>query len=322
MRVVSFLPSATETVLALGTGDALVGISHDNLHIPAVAQLPVVSTLAYDDSGLSGAEIDALVSATYARGASIYQLDAALLKRLQPDLLLTQELCDVCAVTPNDFQKAIAGLHPFPAVLSLNAHTLAEALTDMHSVAAALGRAPEGERLVGQLTARIAQVTARAAAATRRPRVFCLEWPRPIYNAGHWVPELVACAGGSDALGAPGTDSVRLPWDRVREYDPEIIVAMVCGFPRARAVQELAVLPEYAGFAELRAVRDHQVWVVDGPLHFSQSGPGLIRGLEILAGILQPEIFGEPAAEHALRWTPGTTSGTNPAAPPASFLRA
>jgi len=252
VRIISFLPSATETVLALGAGAELVGISHDNLHIAEVAHLPVVSTLGYDDTRLSGAEIDALVSQTYARGESIYRLDAALLQRLQPDLLLTQELCDVCAVTPNDFQKAIGSLHPFPEVLSLNAHTLAEALTDMRSVAAAVGRVAEGEALVGKLEARIAHVTARAAAATR-PRVFCLEWPSPIYNAGHWVPELVACAGGTDALGAPGTDSVRIPWERVREYDPEIIVAMVCGFPRQRALQELAVLPTYAGFGEPRA---------------------------------------------------------------------
>ena len=301
MRIISFLPSATETVLALGAGAELVGISHDNLHLAAVAHLPVVSTLGYDDTRMSGAEIDALVSQTYARGESIYQLDAALLQRLQPDLLLTQELCDVCAVTPNDFQKAIAGLRPFPAVLSLNAHTLAEALTDMRSVAAAVRRVAEGETLVGTLTARIAQVTARAAAATR-PRVFCLEWPSPIYNAGHWVPELVAIAGGTDALGAPGTDSVRIPWERVREYDPEIIVAMVCGFPRQRALQELAVLPTYAGFGELRAVRDHNVWVVDGPLYFSQSGPGLVRGLEILASIVQPALFGAPSPDQAVRW--------------------
>jgi len=302
VRIISFLPSATETVLALGAGAELVGISHDNLHIAEVAHLPVVSTLAYDDTQLSGAEIDALVSQTYARGESIYKLDAALLQRLQPDLLLTQELCDVCAVTPNDFQKAIGSLRPFPEVLSLNAHTLAEALTDMRSVAAAVGRVAEGEALVGKLTARIAHVTARAAAAATRPRVFCLEWPSPIYNAGHWVPELVAIAGGTDALGAPGTDSVRIPWERVRDYDPEIIVAMVCGFPRERAMQELSVLPDYPGFAALRAVRDNKVWVVDGPLHFSQSGPGLIRGLEILAAIVQPALFGEPSPDQALRW--------------------
>lgn len=302
MRIISFLPTATEILLALGAGDLIVGISHENLAIERVAHLPVVSGLTYDESTLTGVEVDRLVSETYAQGGSIYRIDEELVRRLQPDVLITQEVCDVCAITPNDFQRLLMRLQPMPAVLSLNAHTLAEALQDVQRVAALIGRPEAGETLVAEWRRRMAEIAAGSRTAARRPRVFCLEWPDPLYNSGHWAPEMVEVAGGEEVLGRPGEYSTRIDWEQLREADPEIIIAMICGFPRARACRELEALRRYPGYQQLQAVRNGQVWVVDGPRHFSQAGPGVVEGMEILARIIHPETFGAPTPEQAIRF--------------------
>ncbi len=302
MRIVSFLPTGTEILLALGAAADIVGISHENLQIDAVRDRPVVSSLIYDEHALTAEEVDRIVSETYARGESIYKVDAPRLQELAPDLLITQELCDVCAVTPNDFQRALQALQPAPEVLSLNAHRLEEALEDIRRTGAALGRKERGEELAMELGRRRDAVAIRALDATRRPSVFCLEWPKPLFNAGHWVPEMIELAGGQDTLGAPGEYSSRLEWERLRDVDPEIIVAMLCGYPRERAHKEMAAVRDYPGWDDLSAVRHDQVWIVDGPTYFSQAGPRLFEGLEILSRILHPEIFGAPTAEQAVHW--------------------
>ncbi len=298
-RIISLLPTATEIVLALGAGDCLAGVSHDHHLMPHVARLPVVNSLSYDDSRLSAAEIDALVSATYARGESIYILDAERLQALRPTLILTQELCDVCALTPTDLQRCLARLDPQPQILSLHAQTVAAALDDMLRVARALDREAAGLALVAQLRSRIEAVAARTRHLDRRPEVFCLEWPRPLYNAGHWTPELVELAGGRDRLAAPGAYSTRRPWEELQAYDPEMILGMVCGFSVERAAREMQCLRQYPGWDNLRAVRNRQVWVLDGPRYFSQAGPGIVEGLELLARIFHPTLFGPPPALRA-----------------------
>ncbi len=302
MRIISFLPTATEILLALGAGDMIVGISHENLAIERVAHLPMVSGLIYDETKLTGAEVDRLVSETYAKGGSIYRIDEDLVRQLRPDLFITQEICDVCAITPNDFQKMLMRLDPVPEVLSLNAHTLEEAQQDVQRVAELIGRPEAGERLVAEWRRRTGAIAARSQMASRRPRVFCLEWPEPLYNSGHWAPEMVAVAGGEEVLGRPGEYSTRIAWEQLREADPEIIIAMICGFSRARACREMEALRRYPGYGELQAVRNGQVWVVDGPRHFSQAGPGLLEGMEILARILHPEIAGAPTPGQAIRF--------------------
>lgn len=293
-RIVSLLPTATEIVLALGAGDELAGVSHDHHLMPAVAHLPVVNRLSYADSRLSAAEIDALVSATYARGESIYILDAERLQSLRPTLILTQELCDVCALTPTDLQRGLARLDPEPEILSLHAQTVNAALDDMLKIARALGREAAGLALVSRLRSRIEAVASRTRTLDRRPEVFCLEWPRPLYNAGHWTPELVEMAGGRDRLAAPGAYSTRRPWEELQAYDPEMILGMVCGFSVERAAQEMQSLRQYPGWENLRAVRNRRVWVLDGPRYFSQAGPGIVDGLELLARLFHPAIFGPP----------------------------
>lgn len=302
MRIISFLPTGTEILLALGAGDMIVGISHENLAIERVAHLPMVSGLIYDESKLTGAEVDRLVSETYAKGGSIYRIDEDLVRHLQPDLLITQEICDVCAITPNDFQKMLMRLDPIPEVLSLKVRTLAEAQQEVQRVADLIGCLEAGERLLTEWRRRTEAIAERTQTVTRRPRVFCLEWPEPLYNSGHWVPEMVAVAGGEEVLGHAGEYSTRIPWEHLREADPEMIIAMICGFPPARACRELEALRRYPGYEELQAVRNGQVWVVDGPRHFSQAGPGLLEGMEILARILHPEIFGAPVSESAIRF--------------------
>ncbi len=301
-RVLSLLPTATTIVLALGAGERLAGVSHDHQLMEAVRHLPVVNRLGYDDRNMSSREIDQIVSSTYADGRSIYILDAEAIARLQPTLILTQRLCEVCAITPSDLQATLAGLKPAPALVELHAHTLGEALAEMQAVAAALGLEERGAELVARLSSRMQKVAERAAAAGSRPSVFCLEWPDPLYNAGHWVPEMVELAGGRDELAHPGGHSSRIEWQRLREYDPEFIVAAVCGFPRERAQRELQILRQRPGFYELQAVRRQQFWVADGPRFFSQAGPGLWDGLELLAGILHPELFPAPQTEAAVRF--------------------
>ncbi len=305
-RILSLLPTATSIVLALGAGERLAGVSHDHQYMAAAgglpAGLPVVNRLSYDDGEMSSGEIDALVSATYAQGKSIYVLDAETIARLKPTLVLTQRLCDVCAITPHDLQAVLSRLRPQPAIVELHAHNLSEALEDMRQVAGALGLEESGQALTARLRVRMHAVEQRSAGAKRRPTVFCLEWPDPLYNAGHWVPEMVALAGGRDELAAPGAHSTRIGWERLRKYDPEFIIAMVCGFPRERAWRELQVLCRKPEFAALRAVRERQFWVTDGSRYFSQAGPGLWDGLELLAGILHPELFPAPEAVAAIRF--------------------
>jgi len=300
VRIVSFLPTATEILLALGAGHELVGISHENRAIAAVRHLPVVSELTYDDAALTGEQIDELVTRTYAGGGSIYRINEPLLRELQPDLLIVQELCSVCAVTPNDFQAMLSRLQPQPRVLSLKAATLTEAFEDMRRVAWEVRGVAGGERLVARLQARM-DATATLVARERTRRVFCLEWPRPLYNSGHWVPELVALAGGRDELAAAGAKSVPIAWEKLRAYDPEIIVAMVCGFPRDRALREVETLWAYPGFAELRAVRQGNVWVTDGPRYFNQAGPALADAVALLGKIFHPERAGGPQEKEAVR---------------------
>lgn len=303
VRIVSLLPTGTEVLLALGAGDELVGISHDNLHIAAVRHLPVVSQLTYEDTAMTSEEIDRLVTRTYAAGGSIYRLDEARLRALRPDLLIAQDLCEVCAVTPNDFQALLTRLDPQPRVLSLRAGTLSSAFEDMRRVAWEVQRTGGGERLLARLTGQIDAVAAQVAGAKAR-HVFCLEWPRPLYNSGHWTPELAALAGGRDDLAAAGAKSRPIAWDRLRDYDPEIIVAMVCGFERERASRELATVWDYPGFDRMRAVRENNVWVVDGPRYFSQAGPGMVDGLKILAKIFHPDRMGAPLPSEAVRLPP------------------
>lgn len=297
-RICSLLPSATEIVFALGLGDRLVGVTHECDHPPEARRLPVVTRSLVDTAGQASREIHAHVVRALHAGSSLYALDQALLARLDPDLILTQELCSVCAVAYHQVREAVRVLPGPREVLSLEPTTLDEVLATIETVAGRAGVPERGAALVAALRARLEAVRARAADLPP-PRVATLEWLDPPFAAGHWVPEMVGLAGGVDVLGHPGRPSREVGWDAVREADPDVLVLMPCGFDLGRTLVELARAPR-PGWAELRAVGAGRVYGVDGSAYFNRPGPRLVDGVEILAEILHPARF--PRRTPAAAW--------------------
>jgi len=284
VRVVSLVPAATEIAHALGATNDLVAVTHDCDWPPEVRALPRVtrSTIAV---GATSREIDDAVRTAVANDDSTFHLDADALAAARPDLLLGQTLCHVCAVT---VAQLPATLDPAPEVVPLDGGSLEGIFEDIRRVGAALGRHPQADAVVASLEARIAVVRALVADAPR-PSVICLEWLDPLFNAGHWVPEQIAIAGGVDQLGEPGVPSIDVATDRLFEADPEFLFLLPCGFDAARAVRESAGLRAHPRWTELRAVRDGHVWALDGNAYFSRPGPRVVDGIELLASILHPD---------------------------------
>ncbi len=295
MRIVSLVPNATEIVFALGAGDLLVGVSHECDFPPEAANRPILtgSVLAPD---LAPAEIDAAVGAQLAGGGSLYTIDETRLRELAPDLVLTQSLCPVCAVSPEQVAGAVARLERCPEVLSLDPKTLAEVLDDIRRVGAALDRGDRAAALIAKLELRIDRIATLGSRAFdgSKPSVCALEWLDPPFVAGHWVPEQIALAGGVDAFAVPGDPSRKVTWEAIADADPDVLVAMPCGFDRAGAeaeVEAFASGPAAATWKTLRAVRQGRVYAVDANGCFSRPGPRLLDGTEFLAGVLR----GRPA---------------------------
>jgi iron complex transport system substrate-binding protein len=299
MRIATLLPSATEVVCALGLADDIVAITHECDYPSEIRGRPVVVQPRVN-AALSSAAIDAEVAGAVRRGESLYRLDADALARARPDLIVTQDLCEVCALPSLDVDAIAARLPGPPRVLRLHPHTLEDVFRDIRTVGAATGRGAEAACAVGALRARVAAVERAchgAAARTSVPRVFCMEWLDPPYCSGHWMPELVSLAGGREVLGRPGRPSFRVEWDAIAAAAPEVVVLTVCGFDVARTCAELpavAARPEWCG---LPAVAAGRVYAADGSAFFSRSGPRLVDGLEILAGILHPDAVGVPLPE-------------------------
>jgi len=290
VRVVSLLPAATEIVAALGRVDSLLAVSHECDHPPEVARLPHATRCAIHGNALPSDAIDRWVTDTIATTGTLYTLDEALVRHLRPDVILTQRLCDVCAVgyeTVTDFARTLPGP---PRVVNLEPSTLADVLDDVRRVGAALDAADAATRLLTALETRIEAVRARAAGARPR-RCVVLEWLVPPFRSGHWTPELVALAGGEEPLGRRGEDAARVPWEDVVAAAPEVLVLACCGFDVARTVADVARLRTAPGWIELPAVRDGEVHVVDGSAYLSRPGPRLVDSLEMLAAILHPERF-------------------------------
>ena len=291
MRICSLLPSATEIVYALGLGDQLYGVSHECDYPPEVAAKPTLIRSAIDQSSLSSLEIDQAVMERLRSGEGVYTIDQDLLRQAEPDLILTQELCDVCAVPYSEVKRAVDQLVSRPRLLPLSPSLLGDVLQDISRVGEATGREEQAGFLVRRLRERIDRVTARTATAAERPATFCLEWADPLYVAGHWIPEMVEMAGGIDGLGGKGKPSVPIEWERVVIYAPEVVILMPCGFDVERAVREMPLLTRLPGWLDLPAVRRGQVYAVNATAYFSRSGPRLVDGLELLAKILHPELF-------------------------------
>lgn len=285
MRVISLLPAATEIVAALGGLSDLVGVSHECDFPESVRRLPRVTTTPIDPE-LPGAAIDGAVRALVAAGRPVIAVDAERLRNLAPTHLITQELCEVCAVADGQTCELAAVLDPAPRVVSLGGKTLSGVWHDIGAVAVALGREAEGRQLVAELSGRMAEMAARSAVATRGAirRVLCIEWLDPPYTAGHWVPEMVRAAGGIDIGAQPGDHSVQRCWSELRTMEPDLVVVMLCGMDVARAERELAALEDRDGLALLASV---PVWIIDGNSYTSRPGPRLVNGAERLVSAMR-----------------------------------
>jgi iron complex transport system substrate-binding protein len=312
-RLVSLVPSITEILFELGVGDRVVGVSHQCRYPPQAREKPSLTRdrISLDDlaraaGGLLGdgtpssAAIDEAYTRFRAAAGSPYALDVQLLNELAPDVIFDQGLCDVCAIGETQVDVAARVLAPAPPlVVTISPTTLGEILESIRTIGEA-ARVPErAEALVQSLAARVEAVRRRAARAASRPRVFCLEWLDPIWCAGHWVPEMVALAGGEDRLGQPGAPSVRVAWERVVAEAPEVLVLMPCSFSVRRTLQELPALARRPGWAELPAVRHGRVWVVESG-YFSHHSHRTVEGLEMLAHAIHPELFPNRWGEHEL----------------------
>ncbi len=290
MRIVSLVPHATELLFALGRGGQVVGVTHE-CDYPSEALTLARVTRDVLPAGLSAAEIDRAVRELTERGEAIYELDRAALAELEPDLIVTQALCPVCAVSYEEVSELARELPVRPRVLSLNPKTLGETLGDVRTVAEATGRRERGVELVREAATRIDRV--RLAVRGRgRPRVAALEWLDPIYVAGHWTPQLIDYAGGEDVLGLPGEPSQAISFEQLRTAAPDVVVVMPCGYDASRAQAEAA-----AHARELAKLGAEHIVAVNASAYFSRPGPRLIDGLELLAHILHPERLPSAAGE-------------------------
>jgi iron complex transport system substrate-binding protein len=283
VRIVSFVPAATEIACALGAADELVAVTHDCDHPPRVRGLPRItrSTIA---PGSGSAQIDAQVRRAAAQGESTFHLDLAALQAARADVVLGQTLCAVCAVTLDQLPAMDGG---GPTVVPLHGESIEGILSDIGRVADALGRSAAGTLLVAGLRSRLDHV-ARSVAGLPRRSVVCLEWLAPLFNGGHWVPEQVAWAGGVDLLGTAGARSRELGWPELVAAQPEVVLVMPCGFDAGRAVREAGALTGRAEWRALRAVTAGRAYALDGNAYFSRPGPRVIDGVELLASLLHP----------------------------------
>jgi len=286
-RIVSFLPAGTEMVHALGAGRELVGRSHECDYPSSVVELPVVSrpTLELDDA--SPDEIDRAISDHIGSGDTLYRIDEVLLRNLKPDVILTQNLCRVCAPSGDELTRAVRKFELRPEVLFLTPRNITEIVDNILAVGGAIGRSREAESLVRDHEKRLAAVRAAVSGAPRR-RVVFLEWTEPLFCGGHWVPEMISLAGGVDPLGRPGEDSVRMDWDDVARVQPEMIIVSPCGYRLERAAELARQIPRISGA---------EVYAVDANAYFARPGPRVVEGVELLAHLFHPDLVSWAHAE-------------------------
>jgi iron complex transport system substrate-binding protein len=287
VRIVSLVPHATELLFALGLGEEVVGVTHECDYPPAARGLPQITrdVLA---AGLSAAEIDAAVRERTLAGEAIYELDRQALAALEPDLIVTQALCPVCAVSYDEVAEVAKTLPSAPRVIALDPKTLGETLGDVRTIAQATYRRDTGVDLIQSVAARVDRVKL-AVRGRQRPRVAALEWLDPVFIAGHWTPQLIELAGGEDVLGLPGEPSDTVTWEDLAASRPDVVVVMPCGYDAPRAHAEAVTYER-----ELTALGAQRIVAVDASAYFSRPGPRLIDGLELLAHILHPELVEAP----------------------------
>ncbi|HYE13078.1 MAG TPA: cobalamin-binding protein [Pyrinomonadaceae bacterium] len=303
-RIVSLLPSATEIVCALGLEDALVGVTHECDFPASVAGKPRLTASRVSHETMTSREIDHAVRSQLDGHGSIYDLDEALLRELRPDLIITQELCEVCAVSYKTVLQAARLLAGEARVLSLEPNTIRDIFANIREVGSLTGREAEAEAVVGELSVRLDALAVLLTEVETRPRTLVLEWLEPPFAPGHWVPEQVAFAGGDASFGSAGAKSRTTTADEIRDYAPEVIVLAPCGYYKEDTLRALRSARLPAGWGELPAVHEGRAWAVDATSYFSRPGPRVVEGAEILSRIIHPEVFGEPTELEAARVAP------------------
>ncbi len=290
MKIASLLPSSTEIISALGMQAALVARSHECDYPAGVQQLPSVTAPKFDPDGRSY-DIDQRVKAVLQEATSVYRIDADLLKDLQPDVIVTQAQCEVCAVSLDEVKRVACDWLQLPAeVVALEPNTLDDVMQDIQRTADAIGVSETGQQLIQDLRSRLAQIADKSRELPRRT-VATLEWLDPLMAAGNWLPELIDMAGGTNLFGATGEHSPWLMWEQLTSADPDVIVVLPCGYDMQTTLNEMPALTQHAAWADLRAVRTGQVYITDGNQYFNRPGPRLVESTEILAEILHPEVF-------------------------------
>lgn len=303
-RIASLLASATEITCVLGLEDRLVAISHECDYPPGVLDRPHVTRPRFDPTGLTSGEIDRAVRQAMAEHGSVYAVDTETLERLRPDLVLTQGICEVCAVPVAEAQAAVAACGLIGAeVLSLDAHTIEDIFGSILAVGRAAGVEDRARRVVHELKERLARVE-RAVAGAPRPRVLAIEWLDPPFAPGHWVPQMVDKAGGVNLIGQEGRPSYQVAWEDLRDLDPDVLVLMPCGFDVEAARQDADRYAAALLEAAPRAIEGGRAFVVDGSSYFNRSGPRVVDGVEILAALLHPDRLPPPPPAAAQVWRP------------------
>ena len=301
MRIASLLASGTEIVAALGLDGQLVAISHECDYPARVLDRPRVSRPRFDPDGMDSGEIDRAVRQAMLEHGSVYVLDGAALERMHPDLILTQAVCEVCAVPTPGVREMVREQGLNAEVLSLDAHTIDEILASIEDVGRAAGAEDRAHELVQSLEARLDRVTS-AVGGAHRPRVLAIEWLDPPFAPGHWVPEMIKLAGGENLLGQAGGHSREVPWSALEGLDPDVLVIMPCGYGLEASAADADQHVDQLRRVARRAVRDGHAFVVDGSSYFNRSGPRVVDGVEILAGLLHPARVGEPVKGAWARW--------------------
>jgi iron complex transport system substrate-binding protein len=288
LRLISFLPAATEMACALGLEEQLVGVSHECDFPARVRHKPIVVRCALPVETMTLAEIDVVVAERMRNGQSIYAVDQRVVEQLAPTHILTQTLCEVCAPSTGEVARALKALPSKPHIFWFTPHGIEDIFENLRELGAGTGRSANAEEVIAAARARLQRV-AELTRTAQRPRVFCLEWIDPYYCCGHWVPEMVQIAGGQDALGRKGADSVRMAWSDIAAWSPEILIVSPCGFGVEKAAEQARRLLQQPGWSELPAVRNGQVFAVDANAYFARPGPRVVDGVELLAHLFHPE---------------------------------
>src|SRR5881296_1251643 len=303
MRIASLLPSATEILFSLGLGDQVVAVSHECDYPPEASKRPALTKSALHHKIHNSIDIDREVEQ---RRGDIYEIDEKQLERLQPDLILTQELCAVCAVSYTKVKEAARVLDADTRIVSLEPSNLEDIVDNIRLVGKIAGRTAQAEKLTSQLSERIEKVKEKTRTVPGRPRVAFLEWLRPPWIGGHWIPQMIDYAGGIDNIGTLGKPSRKVEWKEIVEYEPEIMILSPCGYDVKQVLAEVHTLSAYSSWDDVPAFRTSNIYAVNASAYFSRPGPRIVDGLELLAHVTHPELFrGNPLSDSVRRVSPG-----------------